>query len=75
MIKYKNYEHKIAENEQTVRHLQDQIHRGKSDADRWQDKCKTTEGRVKELENHLFLNTQEKEKLGNLIKSKNNEYD
>jgi hypothetical protein len=27
------------------------------------------------MENHLFKNTQEKEKLGSMIKMKNNEYE
>lgn len=59
-MKYKNYEHKIAENEQAVNRLNSQIGNYKREVDGWQDKLKTSEGRVRELENHLFMNTQEK---------------
>ena len=60
MMKYKNYEHKIAENEQIVQRLNDQLHNFKRDKEKLLEKNDHTDTRVRELENHLFMNNQEK---------------
>ena len=75
MMKYKNYEHKIAENEQVVQRLNDQLLNFKKDREKLQEKNDHTDTRMRELENHLFMNNQEKEKLSNMLKTKNNDYD
>jgi hypothetical protein len=43
--------------------------------DNWQQKYREADSKAREMENILFKNTQEKEKLGNMIKTKNNEYE
>lgn len=47
----------------------------KRELDGWQGKFRESEGKIREMENHLFKSTQEKEKLSSMIKVKNNEYD
>lgn len=43
--------------------------------DNWQQKYREADSKAREMENFLFKNTQEKEKLGSMIKTKNNEYE
>ena len=45
----------------------------KRDIDNWQQKYREADNKAREMENHLFKNTQEKEKLSSMIKLKNNE--
>lgn len=71
---YKNYEIKINENEQVVAKMQETNNSLKKEIDNWQQKYRDADSKAREMENHLFKNTQEKEKLGSMIKMKNNEY-
>ena len=75
MMKYKHYEHKIAENEQVLNRMNDQLNSFKRDKEKLEHKNDQTDNRVKELENHLFMNNQEKEKLTNQLKTRSNDYD
>ena len=59
-MKYKNYEHKIAENERLVSNLNDQLGNFKRDKEKLMSKNDQTDTKVRELENNLFLNHQEK---------------
>lgn len=47
MMKYKNYEHKITENEQIVSRLNDQLSNIKREKDRALEKNDQTDGRVR----------------------------
>lgn len=47
----------------------------KREIDNWQQKYRDADSKAREMENHLFKNTQEKEKLSSMIKMKNNEYE
>ncbi len=47
----------------------------KREIDNWQQKYRDADSKAREIENHLFKNTQEKEKLSSMIKMKNNEYE
>ncbi len=60
MTKYKNYEIKIYENEQTAAKLQNNIEICKKDIENWQNKFRTSEAKAKELENSLYAASQEK---------------
>lgn len=73
MTKYKNYEIKIYENEQTVAKLQNNIEICKKDIENWQNKFRASEARGKELENNLYSTSQEKEKVGNIARTKTQE--
>ena len=44
----------------------------KREIDNWQQKYRDADSKAREVENHLFKNTQEKEKLSSMIKMKNN---
>lgn len=58
-----------------MKRLNDQIVQLRGDNDGWQKKIRDAENKSRELENHLFANNQEKEKLSSLIKTKANEYE
>lgn len=70
MTKYKNYEIKIYENEQTVNKLMNNIEICKKDIENWQNKFRNSEAKAKELENNLYSASQEKEKVGNIARVK-----
>ena len=72
---YKNYEMKIAENEQVVARMQEGNNGLKREIENWQQKFRESDAKARDFENHLFRNNQEKEKLGSMIKNKNNEYE
>ena len=44
----------------------------KREIDNWQQKYRDADSKAREIENHLFKNTQEKEKLSSMVKIKNN---
>jgi chromosome segregation ATPase len=72
---YKNYELKIAENEQLVGRMQEGNASLKREIDSWQAKFREADARARDFENHLFRNNQEKEKLSSMVKAKNSDYD
>lgn len=72
---YKNYEVKISESEQVSSKLKEDILKLRKDIEMWQGRAKEYENKVRELENYLYQNNSEKQKLSVMIKSKNNEYD
>ena len=74
MAHYRNYELKAAENEQVVSKLESQLTRASKDIENWQNKFKDAELKARELDNHLFTSTQEKEKLSTMIRNKSHEY-
>ena len=74
MTHYRNYEMKAAENEQIVSKLEGQLGRLSKDVENWQNKAKDADLKCRELDNHLFSSTQEKEKLSTMIRNKNSEY-
>lgn len=55
--------------------MQDSNNNLKREIDNWQEKYRQAENKARQFENHLFKNNQEKEKLSNMIKNKNAEYD
>lgn len=73
MNKYKNYEIKIYENQQTAAKLQNNIEICKKDIENWQNKYRTSEAKAKELENNLYAASQQKEKVGNIARAKTQE--
>lgn len=72
---YKNYELKIAENEQLVARMQDGNSSLKQEIDSWQLKYREADAKARDFENHLFRNNQEKEKLNTMVRNKNSEYE
>jgi len=72
---YKSSEIKISENEALVKRLNEQILQLRGDNEGWQGRLRESENKFRELENHLFANNQEKEKLSSLIKTKASEYE
>lgn len=52
--------------------MQDNNTQLKREIDNWQQKYRDADGKAREMENNLFKNTQEKEKLSSMIKLKNN---
>ena len=55
--------------------MQDGNNNLKKEIENWQIKFREADAKSREFENHLFRNNQEKEKLSNMVKSKNNDYD
>jgi chromosome segregation ATPase len=72
---YKNYESKIGEKDQIIAKNNETINALKRDIENWQIKTRDADTKARELENTLFRASQEKEKLGSMIKLKNSEYE
>lgn len=72
---YKSYESKIQESESYIKKYQDQIANVKRELDGWQKKAKDSDQRNKELDSNLFSQAQERERLSNLLKTKNHEFE
>lgn len=70
---YKNYENQIREYEQDIEKMRNVIDTNRKEIENWQNKFRASDGKVRELENALFVQNQEKEKLGTVARTKSNE--
>lgn len=70
---YKNYENQIREYEQDIEKMRNVIDTNRKEIENWQNKFRASDGKVRELENALFVQNQEKEKLGTVARNKSNE--
>lgn len=69
---YKSYEQKIQESESYLRKYQEQIDAIKKELDNWQRKAKEADAKSQRVEGELFKHVQEKDRLSNMLKTKNN---
>ncbi len=71
----KSYEQRNSENDAQARKLNDQLQDAKRSIQEWQSKYREIDSKNRDLDSQLFKSTQDKEKLSNMMKLKNIEFD
>jgi chromosome segregation ATPase len=71
--KYKNYEPKMQENEQAIAQLKQALNKAQAQAGEAEQRIRAAENRHKDLENNLYSQSQEKEKVNSIARAKTQE--